>query len=481
MLGPRMLLTITTTHRPATDLGYLLHKHPARLHSRRQSYGVAHVFYPEASDERCTAALHVEVDPVGLVRDKKGSSATAGLMDQYVNDRPYAASSLLSAAIAEVFGSAMAGRSADRPELVEQPIPLEFELPVLPCRGGEALLRSLFEPLGYAMRARHLPLDERHPQWGDGPYYSVALATRAPLHTALTHLYVLIPVLDNSKHYWVGEDEVDKLLARGQPWLNTHPQRDLVVRRYLRHRRSLAELAIERLIEADGSAAEDAPPPDGSEPAGGDAQEQSLERSASLQERRIEKVLELIDELGAASVIDLGCGEGRLLKRLLPVKALTRVAGVEVSHRSLEKARERLHVDRMPARLQAKLSLLHGSIVYRDERLAGYDVATVIEVVEHLDPSRLDSFARVLFEFARPKAVVMTTPNREYNARYPALQGGRLRHPDHRFEWTRAEFAQWAAAQARRHGYDLRHDAIGDIDPAFGPPTQVAIFEQQQR
>ncbi|HET7863767.1 MAG TPA: 3' terminal RNA ribose 2'-O-methyltransferase Hen1, partial [Burkholderiaceae bacterium] len=227
-----MLLTVTTTHTPATDLGYLLHKHPARLHSRRQSWGTAHVFYPQADAQRCTAALYVDVDPVGLVRDRKGPGGSTGLLDQYVNDRPYAASSLLSAAIAETFGSALNGQAAERPELAQQAIPLEFGLPVLPCRGGEALLRALFEPLGYQVEAQRLPLDPRMPAWGDSAYFHVTLRiATATLQAALGHLYVLIPVLDDQKHYWVGEDEVDKLLKRGEAWLGTHPQADLIVRR----------------------------------------------------------------------------------------------------------------------------------------------------------------------------------------------------------------------------------------------------------
>jgi 3' terminal RNA ribose 2'-O-methyltransferase Hen1 len=475
-----MLLTIATTHRPATDLGYLLHKNPARLHSRRQSYGVAHVFYPEAGEDRCTAALFVEVDPVGLVRDRKGFSATAGLMDQYVNDRPYAASSLLSAAMADTFGSAMGGRSADRPELVETPLPLEFTLPALPCRGGESLLRALFEPLGYNVDARHLSLDERFPTWGASPYFSVTLKTTSALHLALTHLYVLIPVLDNTKHYWVGEDEVEKLLAKGEPWLSAHPQRELIVRRYLKHRRSLADIAIDRLVESDGSAAEDAGAADGTVAVRGDEQEQRLERGMSLNERRMECVTGVVETLRASSVIDLGCGEGRLLKQLLPMKGVSRVTGMDVAHRSLQVARERLNFDRMPKMLQDKLTLLHGSLVYRDARFSGYDVATVVEVLEHLDESRLDMFTRVVFEFARPKAVVVTTPNSEYNVKFPSLPAGRFRHPDHRFEWTRAQFEEWAQQQAHRFGYAVRFESIGEVDAILGAPTQMAVFANQQ-
>lgn len=469
-----MLLTITTTHIPATDLGYLLHKNPARVHARTQSYGTAYVFYPEATNARCTAALYVDVDPVGLVRDRKGFSGE-GLLDQYVNDRPYAASSLLSAAMNEVFGSALNGRSADRPELVDREIPLEFELPAVACRGGEGVLRALFEPLGYGVEAKSLALDPRFPSWGDSAYFGVRLSVTATLQRALSHVYVLVPVLDNSKHYWVGEDEVDKLLRRGEPWLATHPDRDLIVRRYLKHRRSLADLAIERLMEADDSIADEAGT-DSPEAVRGDSKEEGLERGISLNERRMAAVAALAESLRASSVIDLGCGEGKLLKRLLPIATVSRVTGVDVSHRSLEMARERLMPERMPKAHQDKLALLHGSLIYRDARFAGYDLATVIEVIEHLDEARLQALTRVLFEAARPRSIVITTPNREYNVRFANLPSGRFRHPDHRFEWTRAEFESWAREQAGRFAYEVRFEPIGDVDETVGPPTQMALF-----
>jgi 3' terminal RNA ribose 2'-O-methyltransferase Hen1 len=194
----------------------------------------------------------------------------------------------------------------------------------------------------------------------------------------------------------------------------------------------------------------------------------------------METVAAAVEGLRASSVIDLGCGEGRLLKQLLPLKGISRVTGMDVSHRSLQVARERLNLERMPKMLQDKLTLLHGSLVYRDARFSGYDVATVVEVIEHLDESRLGMFARVVFEFARPKAVVVTTPNSEYNVRFPSLPAGRFRHSDHRFEWTRAQFEDWAQQQAYRFGYAVRFGGIGDADATLGAPTQMAVFTNQQ-
>jgi 3' terminal RNA ribose 2'-O-methyltransferase Hen1 len=481
-----MLLTITTTHSPATDMGFLLEKHPAKVHEFELSAGHARVFYPEANDTRCTAALMLDVDPIGLVRSQAAKAGDAGL-DQYVNDRPYVASSFMSVAIGVAFKSAMQGKSRHRPELAATAIPLEASLPVVPSRGGEGLLHALFEPLGYRVEATRHVLDKQFPEWGASPYYALKLTTVGRLQDLLRHLYVLIPVLDDRKHYWVGEAEVEKLLRHASEWLPDHPMKEWIARRYFKQRRSLAQLALEQLMTEDGDAdiASDAEPlgTAAGEPTADQgvtraaaAQEIALEKPASLNERRMTKVTELVSAIGVKSVVDLGCGEGRLLSRLLEVKSLDRIVGMDVSLRSLEHASQRLHLDRMAPRQRARIDLLHGSLVYRDDRLKGFDAATAIEVIEHLDPHRLAALERVLFEAARPTFIIVTTPNREYNVKFEGLAPGRFRHGDHRFEWTREEFRTWCARQCERFRYDVEYHAIGDEDPELGPPTQVALF-----
>lgn len=463
-----MLLTLTTTHRPATDLGYLLRKNPARPQSFSLSFGKAHVFYPEATDGRCTVSLLLEVDVVGLVRNRRGPSGEGGALEQYVNDRPYAASSFLSVAIADVFGSALACSSKERPELVDTPLPLSAGFSALPCRGGEAFLRSLFEPLGYSIIATRLPLDERFPEWGESAYFRVELNGNLPLKQLLSHLYVLVPVLDNDKHYWVGDAEVEKLMRHGEGWLASHPERETIIRRYLKHQRSLVDDALARL--ADESE------PNSDVAAELHAQEEEvIEQKISLNEQRLGAVLAVL-KTGAARVLDLGCGEGRLLQLLLKEKQFTEIVGMDVSYRALEIAKDRLHYDRLPAIQKERLRLLHGSLIYRDQRLSGFDAAAVVEVIEHLDPPRLAAFERVLFECARPATVVVTTPNREYNVKWETLPAGKFRHRDHRFEWTRMEFQTWARRVADSAGYQTRFLPVGPEDPSIGSPTQMAVF-----
>ncbi len=551
-----MILTITTTHAPATDLGFLLHKHPGKVQAFPLSFGQVHVFYPEASGERCTAALMLDVDPVALVRRRGGPAGEAFSLQQYVNDRPYVASSMMAVAIAQVFGTALAGHCKSHPELATTPIPLTARIAAIPCRGAippspregaggglsaeptsqhydpsapplphspregaggglsaepslhlesaqaadpatfepPTLLARLFEPLGYTVRVTRHALDDRFPDWGASSIHTVELAATKTLTDLLSHLYVLIPVLDNEKHYWVGDEEVDKLLRHGEGWLASHPLRDLIARRYLKHRRNLADEAIDqlradeaiaRLREQDGEteAAVSADAPD-------DPREAATEESLSLHEQRHGVILSVLAARGARRVIDLGCGEGRLLRELLKHMQFEKITGMDVSHRSLEIAADRLRLDRLPPTQRQRIELLHGSLMYRDKRLerggalageSGFDAAVLCEVIEHLDEPRLSAMERVVFEFARPPLVIVTTPNAEYNVLWQRLPAGAMRHRDHRFEWTREQFQAWARGVAQRFGYEVSFLPVGTEDASVGAPTQMGLFALDDR
>jgi 3' terminal RNA ribose 2'-O-methyltransferase Hen1 len=434
------------------------------IHQASLSFGEAYVFYPEAREDRCTAALLMTVNPVELVRGRPGSAWTPRKLEDYVNDRPYVASSFTSVAMARVFGTALAGRSKHRTELVQQKLPLEAHLPVLQARGGIDVLKRLFEPLGYEVSASTLPFDEKFPDWGESDYFELSLKAHIALHDLLSHLYVLLPVLDDEKHYYIGADEVEKLLRHGEGWLAQHPERDFIVKRYLLRKPALTRAAFERLTaeEEIGEEIEE--------------HEKTLERPLTLYTQRISIVAETLKNLGAKRVLDLGCGEGKLLRRLVKDRFFEELLGMDVSYRSLETAKLRLQLDRLSERQQDRIKLIQGSLQYRDQRLAGYDAAAVVEVIEHLDTARLASFERVLFEFASPGAVVITTPNREYNANFPTLPQGRLRHADHRFEWTRAEFEGWSHRVAEKYRYQVKFEPIGPIDASLGAPSQMAVF-----
>jgi 3' terminal RNA ribose 2'-O-methyltransferase Hen1 len=458
-----VLLTLSTTHRPATDLGYLLHKHPDRVQSFRQPFGEARVFYPEAGEELCTAALMLDVDPVGLVRRGRQSSGFA--LAEYVNDRPYVASSFMSVALVNVFKSAMAGTCKGFEELAAAALPIEAWLPAVPARGGAEMARRLFEPLGYAVEATVLELDPQFPEWGTDRHIELRLSAAVRLADLLTHLYVLLPVLDDEKHYWVDDSEIDKLMRRGEGWLPEHPERELITRRYLKNQASLFRPALELLEEEAASAAPDVT-----------TAEPAPDEAPTLRAQRLDAVEAALAESGARRVLDLGCGSGALLRRLLS-GGYERVVGVDVSVRALEGAARRLDLDSMHDAERARIELLQSALTYRDRRLAGFDAAALVEVIEHLDPPRLRPFEDNVFGSARPATVVVSTPNAEYNVRWPGVGDG-FRHPDHRFEWTREEFAAWTEGVAGRHGYAVRRVPVGLEDPEVGAPTQMAVFSR---
>ncbi|MCB1509925.1 MAG: 3' terminal RNA ribose 2'-O-methyltransferase Hen1 [Hyphomicrobiaceae bacterium] len=480
-----MLLTVSTTYRPATDLGFLLHKNPAAVHAMALPFGKAQMFYPEATEERCTFALALDIDPVALVRGKRPDQA--GLLDQYVNDRPYAASSFLSVAMAKCLRNALGGSSKERQALADTPIPLTARVLPLPIRGADGLLESLFRPLGYDMTVTPIPLDETWPEWGASPYVALDLAATCRLRDLLAHLYVLIPVLDRRKHYYVDRHEIEKLLEKGEGWLAAHPAKELITTRYLGRRRSMVAEALARLIDEAVVAeeAEAAPTAGEGETEEGevatprrDAAEEALEKPIRLHDVRLDRIAGVLKELKARRVVDLGCGSGKLLKRLMAERSFDEILGVEVSASALELAERRLKLDRLSEARRKRIKLIQGALTYRDRRIEGFDAAALSEVIEHLDPDRLPALERVVFEFARPRAVVITTPNREYNAKFEGMAPGKLRHADHRFEWTRAEFEDWARGVAGRHGYSVRFEGLGEVDEALGAPSQMGVFER---
>ncbi|MGB0838501.1 MAG: 3' terminal RNA ribose 2'-O-methyltransferase Hen1 [Chitinophagales bacterium] len=464
-----MLLTITATHQNAGDLGYLLHKHPDKLQTVDLTMGKAHIFYPESSQEKTTVALLLDIDAIDLVRGGRKQSGKGFSLGQYVNDRPYVASSFMSVAIAKAFSTAMNGRCKDKPELVDVAMPFEVKIAVLPApKGGEFLIKKLFEPLGYEVEAQRHILDEQFTEWGDSKYYTLVLRNTIPLQHLLNHLYVLIPALDNNKHYFVSKNEIDKLLAKGKGWLEHHPEKEQITKRYLINLHSLTRQALEQLNEGEKEAQSNA-----------DLLKVQKEKKETLHQQRLQLVFEQLKASGAKKVIDLGCGEGKLIRMLLKNRQFEQITGMDVSYAELTKCKERLHWDNLAPKQKERITLFQGALTYKDNRLAGYDAAAIVEVIEHLDENRLKAFERVVFECAKPKVVIITTPNGEYNILFKGLEAGTMRHTDHRFEWSREEFQNWANQVAQNNNYKVSFAPIGEVEETLGAPSQMAIFEHE--
>ncbi|RLP80254.1 3' terminal RNA ribose 2'-O-methyltransferase Hen1 [Mycetocola lacteus] len=482
-----MYLSITLTGTHASGLNHLLHKHPDRVHRREKNGSTATVFTPVFEPDRVTVGLLLEIDPIALVRGR-GAARDSFTLGQYVNDRPYAANSLLAVALRQSFSTAFAGNSTARADIVDIPLPLRFEIPALP---GDSLIRELFEPLGWRVSETEVPLDPEIPAWGEAAVRRVVLEQDIVLARALSQFYVLLPVLDGAKHYWVDQSETQTLLRHGGDWLASHPRRELILRRALIHQGEYVDEATAALDgaadapDAQGTPGAQATPATGSA-AGATGSAANMTGSAgsatpriSLARERRDGILARLRELPVSTVVDMGCGQGALLNVLLRDARFTRVIGADVSPSVLAQAERALGLDRMPETQRARLELVQSSLTYRDDRLAGADAMVLMEVIEHLDTERLPRLELAVFTHARPAHVLVSTPNAEYNVHYPGLAPGAFRHTDHRFEWTRAEFANWAERVAAEHGYRVSYSGLGPEEPATGAPTQLATFTRE--
>ncbi|KAA9268247.1 3' terminal RNA ribose 2'-O-methyltransferase Hen1 [Corynebacterium amycolatum] len=434
----------------ARDLGFILRKHPDRVHEAELKFGVARVFFPTATDAECTAALWVDIDRDELLKLKQYRADTFNLTG-YINDRQWAASSLLTVALKSVFSTAMVMEKTSPYD--ETPSDLTATVAAVP--GTEEEIRALFEPLGWKVTC-----DFFNNIAGQKFSPTVTLTGRATVRDLLNHLYILLPVLDGGKHYWVDDREIDKLAARAQDWLPEHPQREKILKRYLADQKGLVNEAVVKLAGEAGAI----------ELASGDQTAKPLNR------QRQDRVLREVFSLRPRSVVDIGCGSGVLLGPMLENPRIAQIVGTDVSVGELRKAHKALNLDRMPERQAARVELFQSSVTYADERIANMDVAILMEVIEHVDADRLPALENNVFGLARPQYVIVTTPNSDYNACYPNLAPGQFRHLDHRFEFSRVEFRQWANGVADKFGYLVDFDGIGDVHETYGQPTQMAVF-----
>jgi 3' terminal RNA ribose 2'-O-methyltransferase Hen1 len=452
-----MFISMTTTYVPATDLGYLLHKHPDKMHKRTSSQSVNYCFFSEASVERCTVNLVLDIGlshSYGFSKERPKPN-----YNPHVNDRPYVAGSIMSVALNDMFRSAFNGQSKEKPELSRTEIPLEISIATVSCADGEAFIRGIFEPLGYQVDISGFQYDEEFPEWGQSPYFVLNLKANKQISVVLKQLYVLLPVLDDSKHYWIEMTEKDRLLKMGEGWLASHPLVEVITKRALKHLGSLSSEALNQLGHIEPLLMKKA------------SNEESLEKTVGINDLRMQRVLEILEQENVNSVIDCGCGEGKLIEKLLGETRIPLIKGFDVGLESLEAAKRRIDHGSKEARVQ----LIHGSLVYLDDRLLGSEAIVLMEVIEHIDPSRLETMEKNIFGFVGSPLVVVTTPNFEYNQKF-AIRG--FRHPDHRFEWTRSQFSNWCQGIGSRFKYSFDIQFVGAEDQALGSPTQIGVFKK---
>jgi small RNA 2'-O-methyltransferase len=200
------------------------------------------------------------------------------------------------------------------------------------------------------------------------------------------------------------------------------------------------------------------------------------ETSTALHQQRLDAVMAQLLGHGVASVIDLGCGAGALLERLVAAAAVRHIVGVDASARALAVAEQRLAC--AAGSLDGRLTLRHASLTDVGPELAGFDAVVLVETIEHIEPEYLGRVERTVFTRLRPQLAIITTPNRDYNPLL-GIADGELRHRDHRFEWGRRRFEQWAAGVGSRNDYGVVFEGIGPANTWFGSATQMAIFKRR--
>ena len=469
----KMHLNLTVEGPGAEDFSYLLHKHPNKLFRKELGgFGEVFVYYPVADDGRASASLTVLID---TARGGKGRSRMPEEATQYVGDWAYASGTVLATALRVAFATALGGRCQDKPDAVGCPMHLTAVLPAVRARGGEDAVRRLFAPLGYEVTTTSEDADPEYPEWGESRALGVRLVGDVTLHALLTHLYLLLPCLDTSRYHHVGDAEVDKLLRHGEGWLDDHPERGRILSHYLRGKRGLIDAAntalAERAPEAT-EATEDEPEDEGGATPLAVDTEAARERPLRLLDHRLTAVLgALRAEPACRSVVDLGCGEGVLVRAMLAQGDIESVVGIDPAPTALTRALRRVKYDK-------RFRALQGSAFHLEDAAVGKDAVVLMEVIEHIEPSRLAWVEEMVWGRLGTRRVVVTTPNREYNARFEWVAEGGVRHHDHRFEWTREEFLVWARRVAEAYGYSVEVTGVGAVDEEVGPPTQMAVFRR---
>ncbi|MFJ7684675.1 3' terminal RNA ribose 2'-O-methyltransferase Hen1 [Peribacillus butanolivorans] len=447
-----MQLTIQASGDNVQAISYLLSKNPRNLYERNHKGHLVRLFYSKFTETELEATIFVTPDPIELV---KGNSNSYDIT-HYINDREFAVSSIFCSLIRSALGTALNGQpKEEHTEWVNHPFSFQFEFGPVVSSLSDNQLKDLFEPIGYEVMITRPEIEYSFQIKDKSSARSISLKGMKTLQEGLRHLFVLIPVIDNYKHYYIDEKEIEKLERYGDGWLKDHPMRDYIYRQSLRFKEVYSIVENRKPEE----------------------KKEEKENKVRLNDLRYEKIVDTVSQMNPRSIVDFGSGEGKLSVRLGFVEGVKEILAVEPSQTAAIKALGRFEKVKNKEKFVVP-ETLWGSLFYYDERLKNKDVIILCEVIEHIDEYRLPKVLDTILHDYQPNALIITTPNHEYNEVYDMEDV--LRHNDHRFEWTRAEFRQWCTERNHRDIYSLKFEGIGEEHDTYGYPTQMVVFERKE-
>ncbi len=445
-----MQLTIRATGPNVKILSYLLAKNPNNRYERSNNGHLVRMFFSEFSDDNVEVTFFVTPDSIEMSRN---SSETYDITS-YINDREFVVSSIFCTLIRSAIGTALNGKPKEEyASWVNHRFPFDIEFGPIASNLSDQEIVELFEPMGYKVRIAYGDADYQVKLKEKSTARYISLTGLVTLQNALRQLFVLIPVLDDYKHYYIDEKEVEKLQRYGEGWLENHSSRDFIMQKSIRFKELYSLVGMEEPLLPKGS-------------------------KTRLNELRYQKIIEYIKCLpDKEKVVDLGAGEGKLSVQVGFVAGVKEILAVEPSEMERLKANKRFEeVDEKQNFITP--TTMMGSLFYYDERLLGKDVMILCEVIEHIDQERLPKIMTTILQIYKPKALIITTPNKEYNQVYELEEA--YRHNDHRFEWTRQEFKNWCNSQSRNVPYEVIFDGVGEEHERYGHPTQLCMFRRRE-
>ncbi|WP_342431763.1 3' terminal RNA ribose 2'-O-methyltransferase Hen1 [Neobacillus sp. FSL H8-0543] len=446
-----MQLSLTVRGTGAETVSYLIAKNPTNLYERNEKGFKVRLVYPTFTNDEAEFLIYVQPDPIDLARN----SAEKYDITSYINDREFAVSSIFVSAIRKALGTALNGKPDEEyTEWVDHPFVMELNFGPVATDLNDREIEDLFKPIGYKVTIESGVSTFREKSSAK----FITITGEQTVQNALKHISTLIPVIDNYKHYFIDEREVEKLDRYGDDWLESHPAKLLILKRALRYQSLIVKSKFYHREQSTKGIVE--------------------QPKVRLNEQRYDAIVNYIKGLpNRETIVDLGAGEGKLSVQFGFIDGVKEILSIEPSSKSRVKAIKRFQEENDKERYIEPKSLA-GSLYYFDERLQNKDIIVLCEVIEHIDEHRLPNIFKTIVNDYRPRILIVTTPNQEYNVVYE--MDDEMRHDDHRFEWTRAEFREKCEQWTKDSSYQVSFQGIGEEIESYGQPTQMAIFRREE-